>query len=644
MDKKAQRILNIFETGVSETELTETLKTKINASTGGSLGSIKPTDAAPTPARNGNYTFSIGGNKPAWLTAEAGITTVKAGDGVAVVYTAPSGYSYTHVDANSYFKDRVEIANKSFLESTEPSFTNDELAVIKAIKSIKVYNANPARKYLIRFLCNNDSTFKYNINITDKITGVGQTKAINTVATPGGLNFLTLSVILGSDSPVTIKLAIDYSSLSNRVYMNVEYSTSNLVLSKQTYTDVKTEDLTSLSNRIQENTNTLGQLYIQQNNLTWSSGYWPANGTLEYFANYGHSSYLKVKPGATISASGLGTGGGSSAAKGMNFFDANFVWICYSNNSTETVDSDLSANYENISYVSFSTADYISLPPSIVITINNNTQFEQIDARVDVLESVSLSTKNKSLAVLGDSIMMLMRTGTFTTQAQLDLQNWDALKLKLQLSDLINCGLGSAVVNEGSEITSSPYAEARETVTTLPNEVRWLKRMTDAGRPAPDAVIIWIGTNNVATDLTGVNDNYDAIMALDWAVLSHDINGAIYRKTFYGGLRFSLESIYRNYKYATVFIFSVIMTDPTNRRTNADRDAYLSAYKKMGGRYSAQVIDAYHEIGIVDLFEKADGTGYFLFDGLHPNNDGKILITNYVAKKMTSLYFDKKDV
>lgn len=72
-------------------------------SVGNSLGSIKPTDAAPTPARNGNYTFSIGGNKPAWLTAEAGITTVKAGDGVAVVFTAPSSYTYTHVDVSSEF-------------------------------------------------------------------------------------------------------------------------------------------------------------------------------------------------------------------------------------------------------------------------------------------------------------------------------------------------------------------------------------------------------------------------------------------------------------------------------------------------------------------------------------------------------------
>lgn len=71
-------------------------------SIGNSLGSIKTTDAAPTPARNGNYTFSIGGAKPAWLTAEAGITTVKAGDGVAVVYTAPSSYTYTHIDVSSF--------------------------------------------------------------------------------------------------------------------------------------------------------------------------------------------------------------------------------------------------------------------------------------------------------------------------------------------------------------------------------------------------------------------------------------------------------------------------------------------------------------------------------------------------------------
>ena len=131
MEEKAQRILNIFETGVSETELTETLKTKINASTGSSLGSIKPTDAAPTPARNGNYTFSIGGAKPAWLTAKAGITEVKAGDGVAVVYTEPSSYTYTHVDTGSGIE---QARSQSTSKVPSSKLVDDEL------NKIDIYN------------------------------------------------------------------------------------------------------------------------------------------------------------------------------------------------------------------------------------------------------------------------------------------------------------------------------------------------------------------------------------------------------------------------------------------------------------------------------------------------------------------------
>lgn len=97
---------------------------------GGSLGSIKPTDAAPTPARNGNYTFSIGGNKPAWLTAEAGITEVKAGDDVAVVFTAPSNYSYTHVDTGSSI-EQVRSQNASKVPSSK--LFDDEVLLLDKI-------------------------------------------------------------------------------------------------------------------------------------------------------------------------------------------------------------------------------------------------------------------------------------------------------------------------------------------------------------------------------------------------------------------------------------------------------------------------------------------------------------------------------
>lgn len=146
MDTKAQRILNIYEQGVSETELTDTLKTKINASTGGSLGSIKPTDSAPTPARNGNYTFSIGGNKPAWLTAEPLVTTVKAGDGVAVVYTAPSTYSYTHVDVGSEFFT----INETKIDRSENRFNAATKTADKYIEGSGVLaNAAPAGVFAV---------------------------------------------------------------------------------------------------------------------------------------------------------------------------------------------------------------------------------------------------------------------------------------------------------------------------------------------------------------------------------------------------------------------------------------------------------------------------------------------------------------
>ena len=108
------------------------IQNQIDVIKSGQLGSIKPTDAAPTPARNGNYTFSIGGNKPAWLTAEAGVTEVKAMDGVAVVYTEPSSYTYTHVDVNGDFA----------LKSDQINAFTDNIVANKFIKELYLYSNN----------------------------------------------------------------------------------------------------------------------------------------------------------------------------------------------------------------------------------------------------------------------------------------------------------------------------------------------------------------------------------------------------------------------------------------------------------------------------------------------------------------------
>ena len=249
----------------------------------------------------------------------------------------------------------------------------------------------------------------------------------------------------------------------------------------------------------------------------------------------------------------------------------------------------------------------------------------------------------KSLAVLGDSIMMLQRSYDITTdlvidQAKLDVQDWNTLKLDLGLDDLMNLGLGGATVyDKGDYDTDYPQPEALNGYLT--NEVRWLQRMVTAGRTAPDCIVIWLGTNGAGEPTV---DNYADVMALSYTDLMSVANKP-YRNTFYGGLRASLEMLYRSFPYATIVIFSPIQTNPTNHRTYEKLKTTRDALKKMGDRYSCVFVDALHESGIVDQYENElnDGTSRFLADGLHPNDRGKILFRKYTSKRLSELYFSK---
>lgn len=249
--------------------------------------------------------------------------------------------------------------------------------------------------------------------------------------------------------------------------------------------------------------------------------------------------------------------------------------------------------------------------------------------------------KGKNLAVLGDSIISLMRTGTYTTQAQLDAQNWPALNLVLGVATLMNLALGGATVQDrGAYDTDEPQPDSNSAYLT--NEVRWLIRQVDEnGKPEPDCIVIWLGTNS---STAWTPDNFDTVMAMSYEDLMA-AGGAATRQTFYGGLRAALEMLYREYQFATIMIFSPIQAYLGDaNRTYANMSGVTDALKKMANRYSCVFVDAFHEIGIVDQFETNAGGGAdrYLSDGLHPNDEGKVLITNYAANRIMTGYFAKK--
>lgn len=314
----------------------------------------------------------------------------------------------------------------------------------------------------------------------------------------------------------------------------------------------------------------------------------------------------------------------------------------------------------------------------------NEKSIKELETRIN---AISEEIQDKNLVLMGDSIMMLMRTNSVpsntvtyqdtegiaydyslltnknghlyvtstlqngnvietskmvdivnSSQAAFDAQNWEALKQKLGVKNLYNFGLGGAMFAERQIITSYPYPDGNG--SDLPNEVRWLiRRYTEENVEYPDCIVIWLGTNGAGEPSS---DNYNEIMALTYDKLNSDEHYAD-RKTLYGGLRWSLETLYRTFQYATIILVTPVQTNPEDYRTYDKLTTTANAIKKMAGRYSCMVFDALNEIGVVDFFEKSDGSGYFLYDGLHPNSKGKILWKNYLGQKLKSLFFCKRD-
>lgn len=313
------------------------------------------------------------------------------------------------------------------------------------------------------------------------------------------------------------------------------------------------------------------------------------------------------------------------------------------------------------------------------------------EKKIELLEKSILTQQiqNKNLVVLGDSIMMLMRTNSVpsntitykdkvgntydyslltnvsgylyvtstlqdgqvvdtsvlvdivnSSQNEFDLQNWNALKQFLGVQNLYNLGLGGAIFAERQVITSYPYPDGNGWTTDLPNEVRWLIRRYDEGNiQYPDCIVIWMGTNGAGEP---TSDNYEEIMLLTYDELNSNEHYTE-RKTLYGGLRWSLETLYRKFEFSTIILVTPVQTNPEDYRTYDKLTTTANAIKKMAGRYSCMVFDALNEIGVVDFFEKSDGSGYFLYDGLHPNSKGNILWKNYLGQKLKSLFFCKRD-
>lgn len=222
-----------------------------------------------------------------------------------------------------------------------------------------------------------------------------------------------------------------------------------------------------------------------------------------------------------------------------------------------------------------------------------------------------------------------------SVQENINNENWEDLRVLLNYKDVINQGQGGAKYSGTQIDTSYPSHGAPNGINTIPNQVRALKRLTDSGkREVPNYIMLWAGTNDF---LSEEPDDFDEIMNLTWKELSAQTSsGLAYRATFYGGVRYSFEYLIRNFPDATIFVFSPVQSNSGSRNYNNIR-LRGNCLKKMAERFSCIFIDACTQIGICDIVN-ADK---WYYDGLHPNDDGKKLFANYVERIIKNNSFDK---
>lgn len=180
--------------------------------------------------------------------------------------------------------------------------------------------------------------------------------------------------------------------------------------------------------------------------------------------------------------------------------------------------------------------------------------------------------------------------------------------------------------------------------TCISNEIRFMNRLiTSYGRPVPDTIVFACGINDTRnTTETFTEEAFNAIVQTPY----ESMTGA-QMATLSGGLRYNIERAMRLWPNAQIILVTPIQSAYDYLRPYIPNTCeWIRAFSTY---YATRLIDAYSESGITAVFEKGWGesqytnpnNGRYLYDGLHPNDDGKRVMGNYMAKEIIQKQCDK---
>lgn len=379
---------------------------------------------------------------------------------------------------------------------------------------------------------------------------------------------------------------------------NARFGDIKISWSNETFLNLLTETIknTEINNTAWAEITGSPNLYNPANS-TSSKYVVPNNGWTSDDTNWCCSEFIKINPSTKYSKTNNGGYAFYTYASANNYI---------SGGSGTNIISPENANYIRVSVKStdnqFMLVEGDSLPSeylaygSAYFTLKEKYK----DEVLNTLGNKKLPTEGLNMLVFGDSIT---ETATVSddgaTYTEGTNTNWVTYSKKaLKIGELWNYAKAGAAYRDRDDVLLRQKI-SHQITTAIANK-----------RPA-DIIVISAGTN-------------------DWQKNLGDFDTAMSKKTlndldrtyFYEAIRWAFWTLKTNYPDAICFVATPIQRAEADPFTQT-----IEAIIKMAERYNFIVIPAHAESGIIKEFEVINGQGRYLYDGLHPDTNGKKLMS-----------------
>ena len=595
---------------------------------------------------------------PSIVDTEANILALTSDQGLAVAtdtgywyywnsttnqYTYGGVYQATEIADNSISINKINFKEPLGLEyeinESVVNSNNYQYCYINNGNTV-TYNVNLPNFYVYEFQVSKNNTYILKGNV--KLGGNYPLVGFKTTAGVSGANNTTQQIIITGDN--TLKSYEQTYTPTQNGYLFVAYVNGTGYEESEVLGIYTTK---TISTRLDNIENQVNNIYAKKSITDgWTLGYYNASGQLSYYSNYCHNKF-EVKNNVYINVSGITGVGGSAAAVSGLLLDAN-------NNVLDVITTQLFYSYYinnvNAKYFIVCNGD-INAVANVTIIINSNSILSNLETQ---LQS---DFSDKVIYTLGDSITYLGDSWAFQ------------LANKIKCKKVYNLARGGATygnrnsftkydencaiwendfnyITSADGLTESYPANTEQTYNNPPsdssynqisNQIRFMDRLiTEYDRPTPNIIIIACGINDTNSSMQQYSDElFNTIVN----TAMESVTDTQLIQIGYG-IRYAIETLMTKYPNAEIMIATPIQTNYGYLRPYLKNTCeWLKAFSVY---YSTKLIDAYSECGISAVFEAGHddmsyvnpNNGRYLYDGLHPNGNGKILMGYYFAKRI----------